>query len=614
MRRTRRLAAGAIAAAVGLLPVLGGPSARASSRGGDARGGDARGGPLPWLHVAHPAGGVPVIADPNGRTVVLRGVNATGFEDDWYRAPGGAQPVQPFWPELTAPYNHRCPVNSHLVSEPPLCEVDAGRPEFDQSAAAGSQNDLAQMRALGFNVIRLTLNWSLLEPTPGRYRADYLDRVAQVVDWAGEQHIYVLLDMHQDNYSRFIPTTAPVQVPPLLTTTPESGGHGDGAPPWAIVADGVPSLGLLGHPEFNSYVAAAYNSFWLNRSVAVPQGDAPGKGLQDHFIGAMAALARRFKDNPTVAGYEIMNEPLPGTSVAPGLFDQGLLYPFYRRVIDAVTGARDGLACPPSTPAVAACGYPDLGVHDRRHAFFFEPVAIRNLVDVAPQISVPFSSYPNLVYAPHAYTHVLSFESYVPGGVGHLVPYPLSYDQALQTATLEARLMGAALFIGEYGDSSNDDAKYLAPETAAIDRGLAGSAVWAWKGNCNPGDNARQCAGTWATYDGDPASPPVQNLGVKASRVKYLSRVYPQATQGTLLAFGYDPSSRTFTMRARYTGRRIKPSDASHETVVYVPPGVSGTAGVGGSAVIDRVIVQPDGSRLVLVAPRGGGEYHVSVG
>ena len=60
------------------------------------------------------------------------------------------------------------------------------------------------MRALGFNVVRLVLNWSQLEPTAGTYSATYLNRVAQVVGWAREQGIYVILDMHQDQYSRYI--------------------------------------------------------------------------------------------------------------------------------------------------------------------------------------------------------------------------------------------------------------------------------------------------------------------------------------------------------------------------------------------------------------------------
>jgi beta-galactosidase GanA len=36
------------------------------------------------------------------------------------------------------------------------------------------------LQALGFNFVRLTLNWNLLEPEPGNYSQVYLDRIAQV--------------------------------------------------------------------------------------------------------------------------------------------------------------------------------------------------------------------------------------------------------------------------------------------------------------------------------------------------------------------------------------------------------------------------------------------------
>ena len=219
---------------------------------------------------------------------MLRGANASGFEDDRYRTPDGVQRVAPFWPIDPGTYAHgRCPANSHLVAQPALCE-----------------RDCAQMRAFGFNVVRLTLSWSAPNSTPGRYDHTYLDRIDQVVGWPPAQHIYVL-DMHQDNYSRFIPPHSPLEAPPVLTSTPGSGNHAAGAPPWAIVTDGEPSTSLLGIDFTNAYMESAFTSFWLNRPVA-------GGGLQDHYIGAIAAVAARVKKNPAVIGYEIMNEPLPG--------------------------------------------------------------------------------------------------------------------------------------------------------------------------------------------------------------------------------------------------------------------------------------------------------------
>ena len=589
---------------------------------GAAAGSDlAATGALPWLSVSHPADARAQITDPSGRTVILRGVNLVGLEDDIYTTASGQEPgPAPFWPVATTDYAGKCPTNSHDVGEPPVCEVQAGLPEYDQSDLANSDNDLAQMRGLGFNFIRLPVNWSQLEPTPGTYDSTYINRIAQVVQWAGEQGIYVLVDMHEDNYSRFTPETAPVSVPPLLAPVQESAGHADGAPPWAVMADGAPPVAVDGQGALNAYVEAAFTNFWLNsipRDAAghpLPQGAAPGPGLQDHYIGALAALAARFKGNSTVVGYDVMNEPLPGALAAPGLFDQGYLYPFYRRVIDAIAGTHDGAVCPVGSSYTALCGYRDLGIDDSKHLFFVEPMALRNLTDVAVGLSLPFTSDPNIVYEPHAYTHVFTVDTDIPGGIVSKV-YPLSYVQAMVTADAEARSMGAALFIGEYGNANSDDATILAQETAAIDQAGLGSSVWAWKGDCPPGVSAASCEpGLWSVFAGDTANPPAQNGSLLHSRLLYLARVYPRATAGTLLSFSYNPGNASFTMAATSRTTRSRPGARNQETEVYVPPLVRGAVRVTGAAELDTVQSNPDGSRLALVAPTGQGIYGVQVG
>jgi endoglycosylceramidase len=575
--------------------------------------------PLPWLSVAHLAGQRAQIVDPAGRTVLLRGVNLVGLEDDVYTTSDGKEPgPAPFWPIAASDYDGTCPTNSHDISEPPVCEVQAGLPEYQQSDLANSDNDLAQMRGLGFNFIRLPVNWSQLEPTPGTYNAGYINRIAQVVQWAGQQGIHVLVDMHEDSYSRFTPETAPAQVPPVLTPTEESGGHADGAPPWAVMADGVPALSVDGQGELNAYVEAAFTNFWLNAipknsaGRPLPQGAAPGPGLQDHYIGALAALATRLKGDPTVVGYDIMNEPLPGLIAAPGVFDQGYLYPFYRRVIDAIAGTHDGMVCPVGTSYTAACGYRSLGVNDTRHIFFVEPMALRNLTDVAAGLSVPFSSDPNIVYEPHAYTHVFTADTEVPGGVVSKV-YPLNYDQAMETADAEARALGAALFIGEFGNSNEDDNNILAQETAAIDQAGVGSSLWAWKGNCGPGTSAATCEpGLWSVFGGDTSPTPTENGAVLGTRLRYLARVYPRATAGRLISFRYDPAELDFTMEATDSSK-VAPGDWNHDTEVYIPPLVRGSVTVTGAAGLDATVDNPDGSRLAYVCPTGAGTYSVAV-
>jgi endoglycosylceramidase len=541
---------------------------------------------LPWIHVEHPGGGArPYLADASGRLVLLHGANAAGLVDYWSGAAGNPPP----YPVDPAAYSGSCPANSIAVEVPPLCEVDATAPAVPSDT---SEDDLAQMRALGFDVVRLALSWSLLEPQPGAYSTTYLDRIAQVVGWARQQGIHVLLDMHQDAWSRYIAGNSSTPAAPPLLTSPR--GY-DGAPAWANLTDGVPAIAIDGVRELDPAVQQAFTSFWLNRN-----------GLQDHYIGAVAALATRFRDDSAVLGYEVMNEPSPGF-VAPGIFDDAYLFPFYRRVIDAITGAGDGVPCPVGSSYTAACGYPDLHIHDTRHLVVVEPMIVRDLVDASTEVPLPFTSYPNVVLAPHVYTHALTVDRSL-GFTAQDSPFPVSYDQAFQTADAEARAMDAALMVTEFGDDPHDDGVVLAQQALAQERWQVSSMVWVWKENANdvsPGSS-------WGVYDGA-TSDTQQNGALRPQRVALLSRVWPRAVEGTLVSESYDPATQSFAMSATAT-RRVRRGDADRETVIYIPHTVSGAASVGGAAVLDTIVLNADGSRLAMIAPTHAGAYSVAVG
>ncbi len=79
--------------------------------------------------------------------------------------------------------------------------------------------------------------------------------------------------------------------------------------------------------------------------------------------------------------YEIINEPPPGTDLWPWYarcdsaikdnpclfcrdFAANLMFPFYKRVIEALTGVRDGLpTCPATAPTGANCSYPGITLY-----------------------------------------------------------------------------------------------------------------------------------------------------------------------------------------------------------------------------------------------------------
>ena len=519
-------------------------------------------GALPWLHVEHPGTGLPYIADDKARLVLLHGAIPQGLIDFYSTADSSRIDPPPFYPIDPAAYDGRCPDNSPYMPAPPLCK-----------------EDIAAMAALGFNSVRLPLSWSLLEPERGRINRLYIDRVAQVVGWAKEAGMYVIIDMHQNAFSRYVGRSSPVPLP--------KGGvanlrYNTGAPAWATLTDGFPSETYLGQRELNPAVMEAASNFWYDRS-----------GIQDEYIAAVAALAKRFKDDSAVAGYSLFNEPWPGWNLPPG-FEDLLLFPFYRRVIDAITGVRDGAPCWTGFYMPAPCGYPDLGIHDQHHLVFMEAGLLRHVTDFPTHLGLPVSSYPNLVLSIHTYTHVFSLDhlfsidpkSYPWGG----------YDQTYALARREAAALNAALFVAEFGDFRNDDGQILKNELFEQEKHDVGFAFWTWKENCGSGS-------TWGMYDGitcDLGTTSVPSSGcLRASRERLLARVYPQASADATLTYHYDPDSGAFTLQAR--GR---PGDGP--TLVYIPREVTGRVTVLGAFSDEFVTANRDGSRLVTASPSGG--------
>src|SRR6266849_3652393 len=382
-------------------------------------------GALPWLHVEHPSNGLPYIADDLKRLVLLHGAIPQGLIDFWNGTdPTNATPA-PFYPIDPAAYDGQCPANSPYMPTPPLC-----------------QEDIAKMAAFGFNSVRLPLSWSLLEPERGHFSKTYLDRIAQVVAWASSQDMYVILDMHQNAYSRYV--GAPAEGIPHLR-------YYTGAPAWATLTDGFQSKGYLGQREVNPAVFEANSSFWYDRN-----------GIQDEYIATVAFLAARFKGDSTVAGYSVFNEPWPGWNLPPG-FEDLLLFPFYRRVIDAITGVHDGLPCWSGFFMPAACGYRDLGLRDQRHVIFLDAGLLREVTDFPTHLGMPISSYPNQVLSIHTYTHFYTIDHVLLNEAPDKANYPWGgYDQSYALAEREAKAINAALFVAEFGNPPSEDSLLLA--------------------------------------------------------------------------------------------------------------------------------------------------------
>ena len=492
------------------------------------------GGDLPWLRVTHPASGVPYISDDRGNMVLLHGAIPASLIEFG----PGTTPVYPIDPAAYA--GGQCPPTSTIGRYPPLCE-----------------SDLDAMVRLGFNSIRLPISWSVLEPRRGQFSETYLDRVAQIVDWARARHMYVIVDMHQNAYSHYVGSGPMVDL-----------SYDSGAPRWATFTDGFPSHVYEHQREINPAVLEATTNFWYDRA-----------GIQDEYLNALATVAKRFRDDPVVAGFSVYNEPLPGWNLSPG-FEDLLLFPFYRRAIDAITGVHDGAPCWSGFFMPAVCGYRDLGVDDTRHLIFLDAGLLRQVTDFPTHLPMPVSSYPNVVLSIHAYTHVFTLDALVPQLFSRS-SYPSGgYDQSYALGESEARAMDAALFVAEFGNSAEDDGTLLASQVAEQEKHRLGFAFWPWKENGT----------SWGLVATDDC--------VRASRERYLARVYPLTTGDRNLTFRYDSGDGGFELHA--SGQA-----GAGPTVVYVPPEVNGSVNVSGAAN-GSVMDQADGSRLIEAQPTGG--------
>jgi len=162
-----------------------------------------------------------------------------------------------------------------------------GKKEFDFNFDDDFFN---KFKENGFNIIRLGFVWDAVEPEPGKYNEEFLDKVGAILDKCAEHDVFAFLDIHQDCYSSYC--------------------HGDGAPAWATITGRykprVPKYVWAEGYFISRAVHRAFDNFWENKEYN-------GKGLQDYYANMWQHLAARFKDKPALFGFDFMNEPFPGS-------------------------------------------------------------------------------------------------------------------------------------------------------------------------------------------------------------------------------------------------------------------------------------------------------------
>ncbi|MGC4113101.1 MAG: cellulase family glycosylhydrolase [Myxococcales bacterium] len=138
-------------------------------------------------------------------------------------------------------------VNVGGTSKVPASVSASGLPSFvgRPFPIEDADEHFARLQAAGFDSIRLVLQWEGIEPLArGQYDEAYLDYVQKLVQAAGQRRLRVLLDMHQDLFSRLlavkfnnhprgkagdIESMLFAFLPPYNDTI-----QGDGAPKWVV--------------------------------------------------------------------------------------------------------------------------------------------------------------------------------------------------------------------------------------------------------------------------------------------------------------------------------------------------------------------------------------------
>jgi endoglycosylceramidase len=429
-------------------------------------------------------------------------------------------------------------------------------PYYPQAIGFGP-SDAAFLKRIGFDAVRVGVLWQAVEPQPGVYDDAYLRHIAQTVAMLGRYGIVSLLDFHQDQYNQLF--------------------QGEGFPSWAVQDDGLPAepqLGFGGDYIGMPALERAFDHFWDNSP------GPGGVGLQDRYAAAWAHVALFFAGNRNVLGYELMNEPWPG-SIWPTCaqtdgcptFDTGPFASFYRLVIGAIRRV------------------------DPRTLIWYEPQVLFNYGSTT---NLPALGDSRLGFAFHDYC--------LQNDEGAGTQTCQTFDQTVFANALgRVAKTGDALLETEFG--ATQDSAILQPNVQRADQDMVSWLEWAF---CGCDDPTTSGPGAEQAIVIDPSKPATgSNLVLPTLRV--LVEPYPQLISGTPLSWGFDASAKTFSFKystARASGRGR--FGRGSLTAIATPPFVyAGRYGVhaSGAAIVSR----RGAGVLVLAACRGASTIAVTV-
>lgn len=424
--------------------------------------------------------------------------------------------------------------------------------------------DPARMAAIGWNTVRLAVSWSRIEPAPGAYDERYIEWIAGTVKALRARGIYTIIDFHQDAWG---PSLAPRQnelcVPPQQPNIAF-----DGAPAWATLDQGL--------PRCFAQVREASAPVWTSWQAFLADSKGPGDvGIQTRFLYMVNHVAKRFAKSPSVAGYDLINEPN-----AYGPSDLQRLSAFYAKALGAIR-AGEG----------QAGGFP--------HLILFEPSVLWSAdVRGAPPA---FTKDRNIVYAPHLYT-------------GGFDGKPITREP-FEAARSEAKAFGGAPVVsGEWGadpDRAKDpDDPYFLDHQALQDEFRIGATLWTWRESCgDPHKVADWRAGrvpkVWGEFDVDCRTNTVTR--VRDALVLQLARGWVRAAPGRLEGSSYDHAKGTLVAWGKGAKRGT-------ELVAFWPRSKHGGMRAAVRGLSKPKVSRAPGGGVILTARARGGNWSLALG
>ena len=267
----------------------------------------------------------------------------------------------------------------------------------------------------------------------------------------------------------------------------------------------------------------SWGDFWRNRD-----------GHFDLLANAWKMLAERYKDEPAVFGYDLLNEPLKGDlDVSYEKLESDYLIPLILRMMDAIQEIS------PDKKLL----YQPILVNDPDRKIYNPPFIT---------MKTPVKR-DNIFYAPHIYE----------GNKSKIMNWLLQYSQ-------DAAISDAPIFLGEWGPATYDSTdSYISKQHNYIDFYIATANIFdslqlgtikAWFTGTRFKGKSAQGPYTWSIFKDDQGVGTIERKYI----VDIIARPYPQCIAGDITDFAFDFPTRTLNVN-------IMPDSRKGASRIFIP-------------------------------------------